>query len=511
MTTPAPYDTPCLDVRALSKSFGGVQALKHASFSVAAGQVHGLLGANGAGKSTLMKILTGLYPHGSYDGEMVLRGKPVRFRSPSDALSAGVGYVPQELNVIDQLTVAENVFVGRLPSPGGRMVHLPDVRRRATALLDRRGIPLQADTVVAKLPASARQLVMIARALAVDPDVLILDEPTSSLTSEETDRLIGIIRALSADGVTVILISHRIPEILSVCDAVTVLRDGSTVATFERAEFDEAQMVQAIVGRRVEALFPDRGRAAPGAEAIRMSHLSVAHPHARRKRVVDDVSLSVRHGEIVGIAGLIGAGRTELLSALYGRVPYTGSIEVEGRPVRIRRPRDAQQAGIGLLTEDRKSEGMLFNLDIARNISIANLAGISAHGILDKAAERSLTSDYFKQLNIKAPSAKVMPDKLSGGNQQKVVLARVLMAGPRIILLDEPTKGVDISTKQEIYRLIRALAEDGAAVIVVSSEFPELIGVSDRIVVLCDGRIAAEVPAGQATEEGLVAAASGAS
>ena len=242
-----------------------------------------------------------------------------------------------------------------------------------------------------------------------------------------------------------------------------------------------------------------------------MSHLSVAHPHARRKRVVDDVSLSVRHGEIVGIAGLIGAGRTELLSALYGRVPYTGTIEVEGRPVRIRRPRDAQQAGIGLLTEDRKSEGMLFNLDIARNISIANLAGISAHGILDKAAERSLTSDYFQQLNIKAPSAKMMPDKLSGGNQQKVVLARVLMAGPRIILLDEPTKGVDISTKQEIYRLIRALAEDGAAVVVVSSEFPELIGVSDRIVVLCDGRIVAEVPAGQATEEGLVAAASGAS
>lgn len=497
----------CLDIRELGKSFSGVRALDRVTFSVAPGQVHGVLGANGAGKSTLMKILNGVYPFGTYEGEIYLRGDQVRFHSPHDALSAGLGYVPQELNVIEQLTVAENVFVGRLAGPGHVALSLRDVRRRAVELFDRWGIGLAATQLVARLRASERQLVMISRALAVEPSVLVLDEPTSSLTSDETERLFGIVRTLTGAGVTVILITHRMREILDVCQAVTVLRDGTAVSTYQRAEFDEDRMVQDMVGQRVENIFPERQNASLGTEALRVDHLFVHHPFVRHKYIVDDVSFSVHHGEVLGIAGMMGAGRTELLNALYGRLPHEGEVFVDERPVRIRTPREAKEAGLALLTEDRKGEGILFNLDIGRNVSVGSLAGISKSGLVNKTLERAKVGRLVERLKIKAPSVRTMVDKLSGGNQQKVVLARVLISDPKVILLDEATKGVDVLTKQEIYRLILSLADGGAAVLFVSSEFPELLGICDRIIVLADGHLVEDVRASATTEAQLVAAA----
>jgi ribose transport system ATP-binding protein len=501
---------PCLDIRDIGKSFpGGVRALKQVSFTVAPGQVHGLLGANGAGKSTLMKILTGVYPHGRYDGEFLLRGVVAKFQSPRDALSAGLGYVPQELNVVEQLTVAENIFVGRLTADDSWKVSLNDVRRRATALLERWGISLDPGQLVARLRASDRQLVMIARSLATEPSLLVLDEPTSSLTSDETARLFGILRGLTDAGVTVILITHRMPEIFEMCDAVTILRDGMAVSTIPRAEFAHDAMVNALIGRPMGTLFPSRRDRDLGPETLRVEHLSVQHPHAFNRRVVDDVSFSVRRGEIVGIAGLMGAGRTELLNALYGRLRYEGEVYVDARPLHIRNERDAKRARIALLTEDRKNEGMLFNRNIGENISIGSLEAISTRGVLKTALERVSVDKYFQSLQIKAPDLRTMVVNLSGGNQQKVIFARMLMEQPEVILLDEPTKGVDISAKQEIYRVIISLAENGAAVVMVSSEFSELIGICDRILVMADGQFVEEVPGQDANETDLVAAASG--
>jgi ABC-type sugar transport system ATPase subunit len=510
MTSPGPA-TPCIECRGLGKSFGAVRALDKVSFSLAAGRVHGLLGANGAGKSTLLKILNGIYPHGSYEGEIYLRGEPMRFKAPHDALSWGLGYVPQELSVIDSLTVAENIFVGRLTEDGRRTVALRRVRERAARLLARWKIPLEPRQPAARLSVSERQLIMIARALAENPSTLVLDEPTSSLTGHETSRLFEIIQRLTAEQVTVLFISHRMSEIFEICQSVTILRNGRSVATYDRDEFDEDRMVQDMVGRRIESLFPERQERPKGAEAVRVDGLSVRHPFAVGRYVVKDVSLAVDYGEILGIAGLMGAGRTELLNALYGRLPHDGQIYRDSSPVKLDSPKAAKRAGIALLTEDRKSEGILFNLDLGRNISISALANVARHGVLSRPLERQQVDRYVQRLAIKVPSARSMMNTLSGGNQQKAVFARVLMSQPRLILLDEPTKGIDIGTKQEIYRLILSLAEQGSAVIMVSSEFAELIGLCDRIVVLRDGALVDEVAGTDADEEALLAACSGGS
>ena len=499
----------CLEIRTVGKTFPGVRALRDVSLTVRSGQVHGLLGANGAGKSTLIKILNGVYPHGSYEGEFRLHGEVAEFRSPHDALRHGLGYVPQELSVIDTLTVAENLYVGNLNASGGVLVSPGRLRKRATELLRRWSIPLHAGDPVSRLRASERQLVMIARALAAEPTVLVLDEPTSSLTRDETTRLFDILRTLRAAGVTIILITHRMPEIFEMCDAATVLRDGVAVATYDRADFDEAQLVEDMVGRRLEAMFPDRANRSLGSVALAAEGLTVRHPFAVDKNVVSDVTLSVRHGEILGIAGLMGAGRSELLNALYGRLPYTGTVICEGLQVKLSSPRDAKRAGIAYLGEDRKGEGLLFNLDVGRNITIGSLERVSGGGLLHPRAERGAVAEFMTKLNIKAPGASSMVSTLSGGNQQKVILARVLMTEPKVVLLDEPTKGVDVGAKQQIYRLIADLADEGVAVIMVSSEFDELIGLCDRILVLAEGHITAERPGKAASEAELVAAASG--
>ncbi|MCW2951743.1 MAG: transporter related protein [Conexibacter sp.] len=497
--------TYVLETERLGKQFAGVPALSGVDFRLAPGTIHALIGHNGAGKSTLVKVLTGVHPAGSYDGEIKLDGQTMRFGSPAQARANGISYVPQEIQVVEQLTVAENVYVGQTGLARGPLVSFRELRRRAAELLARLDVPLDPSTPVGALSATQRQLVMIARALATDPRVLILDEPTASLAGRETDRLFGVLNRLRETGVTMIFITHRIPEVMRMCDRATVLRDGRSVAELERAAFNERDIVAAMVGRRIEALYPRRESVPGEEEVLRLEHVSVPHP-ARAHDVVRDVSFRARRGEILGIAGVVGSGRTELLSAIYGRLPHSGTICVEGRERKLRGPADARRAGIAMLTEDRKGSGLLFNFALRENVTIGNLGGIARWGVVDRRAEGRAAQGFVQSLQIKAPSASADVAHLSGGNQQKILLARVLMNAPKVMLLDEPTKGVDVETRQEIYRLIIELADRGVTLLVVSSEIVELVGICDRCLVLADGAVVDEFARGEGSEARVIEA-----
>jgi ribose transport system ATP-binding protein len=497
--------TYVLETERLGKRFAGVPALSDVDFHLEAGTIHALVGHNGAGKSTLVKVLTGVHPAGSYDGTIKLDGAEVRFGSPAQARAEGIAYVPQEIQVVEQLSVAENLFVGQTGRDGSPLVSFRELHRRAQALLTRLEIPLDGRQPVAALSATQRQLVMIARALAGDPRVLILDEPTASLAGNETARLFGVLERLRAAGTTMIFITHRIPEVMSMCDRATVLRDGHAVAELERDAFSERAIVAAMVGRQLERLYPQRESVHGTEETLRLEHVSVPHP-SRPGDIVRDVSLTARRGEIVGIAGVVGAGRTELLSAIYGRLGHQGTISVEGRPLRLRTPADARRAGIAMLSEDRKGSGLLFNFGLSQNVTIGNLGGIAKMGFVDRRAEQRVAREFIDSLRIKAPSASADVAHLSGGNQQKILLARVLMNAPKVMLLDEPTKGVDVETRQEIYRLILELADRGVTLLVVSSEIAELVGLCDRCVVLADGAIVDEFARGEGSEARVIEA-----
>ncbi len=497
----------------MTKRFGGVHALRGVSLRVRRGAVHAVVGENGAGKSTLMKILDGVYPAGSYGGQILLNGEAVEFHSPHDARLKGVGYVPQEIGVIESLSVAENIFVGSLA--GGRgggagIVNFSKLYQRAEQFLAERGLPLDAHRPISSLSASQRQLVMIARALSADPSVLILDESTACLTGSESQALFRIVRGLSERGVTSLLITHKLDEVFDLADSATVLRDGSVAATFERAEFDRDAIVTAMIGRRLEHVFPPRESTAQEGEVLRVEKLTVPDPHRANRNVVEGVSFTLRRGEILGLAGLVGSGRSEILNAIYGRTPYAGTISVGGRPVRVRSPREAKRCGIALVTEDRKRDGLLLEFPIFQNMTLASLPAVSRFGLLSRRAERRASRGFMTSLSVRAPSEDVKAGNLSGGNQQKVVLAKALMAEPLVLLLDEPTKGVDVGAKQEIYRVISDLARRGIALVVVSSEMPELLSLCDRLLVLARGRVVLEVPKSEATEHHLMAAATGA-
>jgi ABC-type sugar transport system ATPase subunit len=487
----------------LSKAFAGVQALRDVDFRVHPGQIHALVGQNGAGKSTLVKILNGVHPAGSYEGQVRLDGIAVRFTSPADARARGIAYVPQELQVLENLSIAENIFVGRTGLTGGRIVHFQELRRRAAQILSRLGLALDPRAPLSSLSAAQKQLVMIARALAADPSVLMLDEPTAALSVHETDRLFAILRRLRTEGVTMILITHRIPEVLALADRATVLRDGKVVAEIPRAEFDEDTIVATMVGRRLATIFPHVEEALNTAEVLRVEHLRIPRPGGGAD-IIRDVSLSVCRGEILGLAGLVGSGRTEVVSAIYGAIPHEGHLIVGGEPVRIRHPAQAIAAGIALLTEDRKNRGLIFNMSVGRNITLGTLRQFARYCIIDRQREEQTARASMRSFGIKAPSTRADVAHLSGGNQQKVLLARVLVRTPKILLLDEPTKGVDVGTKREIYRLIRDLARQGLALVVVSSELPELLGICDRCVVISGGYIVDEFRAADGTEERIL-------
>jgi len=504
-----PADSCLFEMRGIAKSFGGVKALDGIDLQLRAGECLGLCGENGAGKSTLMKVLSGVYPHGTWDGEILWQGQPLRARSVRDSERAGIVIIHQELMLVPQLSVAENIFLGHeLTRPGGRMDY-DAMYARANALLKELGLH---DVNVA-LPAmhyggGHQQLFEIAKALAKDAKLLILDEPTSSLTSSETEVLLGIVEDLKRRGVACIYISHKLDEVERVCDTVCVIRDGRPVATRPMRELDVDTLITLMVGRKLENLYP-RVEHAVGGVIFEARHVTCLDPINPQRKRVDDVSFQLRRGEILGIAGLVGAGRTELVSAIFGAYTGKSSLELllEGRPLKIRSPAEAIRAGLGLVPEDRKRHGIVPLLGVGDNITLATLEHYSRAGHIDRQRELSTIEAQIAQRQVKTASPALPIARLSGGNQQKAVLAKMLLARPKVLILDEPTRGVDVGAKAEIYRLIFELAAQGVAIILVSSEMPEVLGMADRVLVMGEGRLRGNFLNQGLTQEQVLAAA----
>jgi ABC-type sugar transport system ATPase subunit len=482
-----------LEVVDLTKTFPGVRALENVSLTAYAGEVHALLGENGAGKSTLLKTVFGAQHADS--GEIRVDGEPVHFDQPVDALRAGIAMVHQELSLVPQLTAVQNIVLGREHSRGG-VIDWAEARRRARAALDLLGFDARADVPVSRLSVAQQQLIELARALSADAKIIIMDEPTASLTNQESEQLFRIIRSLREAGKAVIYVSHRLREVLDLSDRVTVLRDGTLVGTRARSEIhDEGDLVRLMVGRHLDAIGVPAGDRGPGPEMLRVTGLSV-------RGVLDDVSLTLRAGEIVGMAGMVGAGRTEFARAVIGADRITsGTVHVKGERRTIRHPADAIAAGIALLPEDRKHQGLALDMSVASNVTLMNPPARA--GVLDRRRQRAIAATSLRPLDFKMRVG--MPARLlSGGNQQKVVLARWLLSDCDVFIFDEPTRGIDVGAKGEIHTLMRKLADSGKAILMISSDLPEVLGMSDRIVVMRRGRIVAELDRSDATEETVV-------
>ncbi|WP_427884725.1 sugar ABC transporter ATP-binding protein [Kribbella sp. GL6] len=493
---------------AIGKRYGGVQACDGVDFVLGAGEVHALLGENGAGKSTLMKILSGDVTE--YAGTIAIDGEPVRFNGPTDAQSAGIAMIHQELDLVPALSVADNIFLGRELRTPYRTVDRRRMERAARELLDRGGVSLDPRRPVGDLRVGEQQLVTIAKAISLDARVLIMDEPTSALTSSEVERLFDVIRELRQSGVGIVYISHRMEEIAQVADRATVLRNGRIVTSFDPRELSTAEVVEAMVGRPVQTMFstPDSDT---GDELLRVEDLALKAKRPGR-RDPDGVSLTVRAGEIVGLAGLLGSGRTELLETLYGVAPggtLTGRIVLQGKPIRPRSPRQALAHGIGFVPEDRRASGLVLFHSILANTVVSSLPAYGRLGVVARRLERTASASMADRLRLKFGRMQDEVGTLSGGNQQKVVFGRMLLTEPKLLLLDEPTRGVDVGAKAEIYRLLGELAAQGIGVLLASSELPELVGVCDRVVVLRDGRDVASFSTAHSGEGDLLAAAMG--
>ncbi len=503
-----PLSGYALEMEAIDKMFGGVHALRGVSLQVRRGEIHGLIGQNGAGKSTLMKILDGYYPAGSFSGRIVVAGTEVRLSSPRDAQAVGIAIVPQETTVVEALSVAENVLLSELAQDQTGIFGRRSSSARAAAFLAANNLPLDAEARVGTLSMHKKQLVMIARALYGRPKVLVLDEPTSSLTSDEVDNLFAIVRGLRDGGLTCLFITHKLDEIMSLCDRVTILRDGRTVGEYARADFVADRLVTDMIGRKLGELYPPVPPLTAGApEVLRLEGVSVENPRVPGAELLHDIDLTLHAGEILGLAGLVGSGRSELLTALYGQGRILrGNVYLNGKAIRPSGAKAAMNEGIGLVTEDRKKEGLLFNLNIRENVTLNVLDKVSRAILLSRAREQRLAAGIVKDLSVMAPSTSTKVANLSGGNQQKVVIGKVLMPKPRVLLLDEPTKGVDIAAKADIYRLMTDLAKSGVAIVFVSSEFPELIAMSHRLVVLAGGSVRESLAAGTSEKRVLLGA-----
>ncbi len=475
---------PVLEMRSISKSFPGVKALSEVNLSVSAGEVHALCGENGAGKSTLMKVLSGVYPHGSYEGEILFEGEPCRFKDIRASEQRGIVIIHQELALVPYLSIAENVFLGNEHASRG-IISWHRTLTHAAELLRRIGLDESPQTRVADLGVGKQQLVEIAKALAKKVKLLILDEPTAALNDEDSRKLLDLILELKAQGIACVVISHKLNEIARVADTVTVLRDGRAVETIAIGPegISEERIIRGMVGRDLEHRYPERTRNI-GEVAFEVEDWSVRHPIDQQRMVVDGASLNVRRGEIVGIAGLMGAGRTELAMSVFGR-SYgrwaAGTVRLHGREIRTRTVPEAIGHGIAYVTEDRKQLGLNLIDDISRNISLSALGKVARFGRVDRHEEARVAESFRRTMNIKAPTVFTRTGTLSGGNQQKVVLSKWIFAGPEVLILDEPTRGIDIGAKAEIYTVIAELAAQGKAVLVISSELPELLGLCDRI------------------------------
>jgi ABC-type sugar transport system ATPase subunit len=496
-------DAPLLEMRGIGKSFPGVRALSDVSLTLRAGEVHVLVGENGAGKSTLMKILAGGLP--ADEGEILVDGKPARIDSPRAAELLGIGMIYQEFTLVPQLTAPENIALGDEPMRGP-LVDERAVRAQAERELAELGLDLPLDVPVSQLSVGQQQVVEIAKALARHARIIVMDEPTAALSEREIERLFAIVARLKAGGAGIIYISHRMDELPRIADRVTVLRDGRAIETRAAAEFPADEIVRAMVGRRLESHFPELPAVAPDAPAVLQVRDLVREPAVR------GISFDVRAGEIVGLAGLVGAGRTEIVRAIAGAdVPDRGEVRVDGSRVRLRAPEDGIDAGIAFITEDRKAQGLVLGMTVRENVTLAHLAEYVARDhLIDRKRERDAAETMIAELHIRTPGSEQIVRNLSGGNQQKVVLAKWLLGKARVFLFDEPTRGIDVGAKAEIYALMLGLVARGAAIVMVSSDLPEVLGLSHRILVIRGGAIVAEFSRADAAPDRVIAAATGA-
>ncbi len=482
-----------LEMKGIGKTFPGVKALEGVNLSVREGQVHALLGENGAGKSTLIKILSGAYSRD--EGQIFFEGKPVEIKSPQDAQALGISTIYQEFNLAPHLTVAENIFLGHLPKKGP-LIDWAFARQRSREILDSLGVGLSVDTPTSTLSVAEQQLVEIAKALNRQTRILIMDEPSAVLGEKDLEKLFDVVRSLQASGIGIIYISHRLKEIFELADEVTVLKDGRYVATRTVAEVTMDDLVRLMIGRDLQDVYPKR-TATPGEVLLDVANVS-------RTKLVHDISFQLRAGEIVGFAGITGSGRTELARVIFGADPYTGEMQIAGKPYKARSPADAIARGVALVTEDRKAQGLFLKLPVTTNTTISGLKRLTRYGLIRLRDELNLVKEMIRQLSIKTPSPNFLVVNMSGGNQQKVILARWLSIGTRIFILDEPTRGIDVGSKSEIYQIMADLTAKGVGVIMISSELPEILGMSDRIMVMRQGTIVKELSRAEASEEAIM-------
>ena len=489
-----------IEMRGIDKSFGSNQVLKQAGFTLESGEVHALMGENGAGKSTLMKILTGVYTKDA--GTVLVDGKEVNYKNPQEAEKAGIVFIYQELNVMFDLTVEENLFMGKEIHGKFGICDRKAMQKKAREALNTLGVDISSKTVMSELSVGQQQMVEICKALMADAKVIIMDEPTAALTQSETVALFKVIESLRKKGVSMVYISHRMEEIFELCDRITVLRDGSYIGVKNIPETNMNEIVKMMIGREIGERYPSRD-VKIGKEVLKVKGLT-------RKGTFHDVSFSVRAGEVLGVSGLMGAGRTEIMQAIFGNLSYeSGSIEIDGKEVKISNPRQAMEQGIGFITEDRKTEGLMLDKSIRENISLCNLGRISKSSVISKEAEKNMVAEAIKDLHIKCFGPYHECNNLSGGNQQKVVLAKWILTNPKILILDEPTRGVDIGAKKEIYSIINKLAAQGVAIIMVSSELPEVLGMSDNIMVVREGEVRGIISYEEANQERVMTLATG--
>jgi len=504
-------DDYILEMQQITKEFPGVKALNNVNFKVKRGEIHCLVGENGAGKSTLMKVLSGVYPHGTYEGNIIFNGEIQNFRHISDSEKVGIGIIYQELALIPELSIYENVYFGHERKHSG-FINWNETIIEAEKVLKKVRLKIPLSTKVKELGVGNQQLVEIAKALSKNVSLLILDEPTAALNEDDSQNLLMLLTELKKTGVTCIMISHKLKEIIAIADTITVLRDGGTICSIDANAqvVSEKEIIRNMVGREIDNIFPRREKIDIGDVCFQIENWTVDDP-TKGRTILENICMNVREGEIVGLQGLMGAGRTELALSIFGNVPRykirSGQLRLSGKPISLRNPSNAIRNGIGYVTEDRKGNGLVLIQDIKYNISIANLKNLTRRGMINDNEEVVVAMEYKDNINIKAPSVEQLVGNLSGGNQQKVQLAKWMYVGPKVLILDEPTRGIDVGAKFEIYTLMNKLVESGMSIIMISSELPEILGMSDRLYVMSEGRIAGELSGKDATEEAVMALA----
>lgn len=499
-----------LEMKNITKEFPGVRALDNVTFKVRKGEIHALCGENGAGKSTLMKVLSGVYPSGTYTGEIILKGEPQHYAGIKESEKAGIAIIYQELALVKQMSICENIFLGNEKVKKNRLIDWDETYSETQKVLKEVRLNLNPNTKVRSLGVGQQQLVEIAKAIAKKAEILILDEPSAALTESETENLLQILKELKYKGVTCIYISHKLNEVFEIADNITILRDGKTICTEPRNEITENTVISKMVGRELTQRFPRKAHT-PGDIVLEVKNWNVYSPDIPDLKIIDNVSFEVRKGEILGLAGLMGAGRTELTMSIFGAygAKVSGEIYLNGKQIFIKSPKEAIKAGISYVSEDRKRYGLVLGMDIKNNVTLASLDSISNLSIINGNEVIKQTNQYVRDLSIKTPTIEQKANNLSGGNQQKVVLSKWLMTKPEILIMDEPTRGIDVGAKFEIYNIMNRLIDEGVCIVMISSELPEILGMSDRILVMHEGCLTKEFSWKDATQENILTYATG--